>query len=111
MKGKWIVGLAAAATLATGAAAPRQPARAADLPLPQQLTAEQDHKLMLDRLGITEIRRGADGRDPKAPNAANYDEAKGNPYPDLPPVLTLANGKPVTDAKTWWKKRRPELVE
>jgi hypothetical protein len=78
---------------------------------PLELTAEQDHKLMLDALGITAIRPGANGRDPNAPNAANYDEAKGNPYPDLPPLLTLANGKPVKDAKTWWKTRRPEIVE
>jgi hypothetical protein len=78
---------------------------------PADLTAEQDHKSMMDQLGIAEIRRGADGRDPNAPNAANYDEAKGNPYPELPPLLVLANGKPVTDAKTWWKRRRPEIVE
>ncbi len=78
---------------------------------PLDLTAEQDHKLMLDALGITAIRPGANGRDPNAPNAANYDEAKGNPYPDLPPLLVLANGKPVKDAKSWWKKRRPEIVE
>jgi hypothetical protein len=78
---------------------------------PANLTAEQDHKSMMGQLGIAEIRRGADGRDPNAPNAANYDEAKGNPYPELPPLLVLANGKPVTDAKTWWKRRRPEIVE
>lgn len=41
----------------------------------------------------------------------NCDEAKGNPYPQLPAVLTLANGRPVKDAKTWWEKRRPEFVE
>lgn len=78
---------------------------------PLDLTAEQDHKLMLDALGITAIRPAANGRDPGAPNAANYDETKGNPYPDLPPLLVLANGKPVKDAKSWWKKRRPEIVE
>src|SRR5689334_19099792 len=101
MKRTWIAGLALVATLGA----------AADLPPPKELSAEQDHQLMMDRLGISEIRRGADGRDPNAPNAANYDESKGNPYPELPPALVLANGKPVTDAKTWWKKRRPEIVE
>jgi hypothetical protein len=104
MRGKWITGLALAATIAASAVA-------ADLPPPKELTAEQDHRLMMQKLGISEIRRGADGRNPDAPNAANYDEAKGNPYPDLPPLLVLADGKPVKDAKTWWKKRRPELVE
>jgi len=83
---------------------------AADAP-PLELSAEQDHKLMLDQLGITSIRQGANGRDPNAPNAANYDESKGNPYPELPDVLKLDNGKPVKGAKQWWKLRRPELVE
>src|SRR5688572_8090694 len=78
---------------------------------PLELTAEQDHKLMMEKLGITTIRQGANGRDPNAPNAANYDESKGNPYPELPAALTLANGKPVKDGKAWWNKRRPEIVE
>ena len=34
-----------------------------------------------------------------------------NPYPDLPDVLRLKNGKRVTKAKVWWTKRRPEIVE
>ncbi len=83
---------------------------AADAP-PLELTAEQDHKLMMDQLGITSIREGANGRDPSAPNAANYDEAKGNPYPVLPDVLKLDNGKPVKNAKQWWEQRRPQIVE
>lgn len=79
-------------------------------PPPRDLTAEQDHKLMMQQLGITEIRRGADGRDPNAPNAANYDETKGNPYPDLPAVLKFDDGKPVKSARDW-KKRRAQIVE
>src|SRR5262245_61975552 len=86
------------------------PMFAADAAPPRELTAEQDHKLMMDRLGITEIRQGANGRDANAPNAANYDEAKGNPYPELPAVLTFDNGKPVKSARDW-KKRRAEIVE
>ncbi|HTX33865.1 MAG TPA: hypothetical protein VME43_02555 [Bryobacteraceae bacterium] len=39
----------------------------------------------------------------------NYDEAKVGNY-TLPDPLTLANGKPVRDAKTWTEKRRPEIV-
>jgi hypothetical protein len=84
---------------------------AADVPAPVEMTAEQDHKLMMEKLGISAIRQGANGRDPNAPNAANYDESKANPYPTLPDPLKLANGKPVKTAKDWWKKRRPELVE
>jgi hypothetical protein len=86
------------------------PVTAADAP-PLELTAEQDHKLMMEKLGITAIRQGANGRDADAPNAANYDESKGNPYPQLPPLLQLANGKPVKNAKAWWRQRRPEIVE
>jgi len=78
---------------------------------PVELTAEQDHKLMMEKLGIGKIRQGANGRDPNAPNAANYDESKANPYPVLPDPLKLQNGKTVKSAKDWWKKRRPELVE
>lgn len=84
---------------------------AAELPAPVEMSAEQDHRLMMDKLGIGAIRQGANGRDPKAPNAANYDESKANPYPLLPDPLKLANGKAVRTEKDWWKKRRPELVE
>jgi hypothetical protein len=62
-------------------------------------------------LKITELRRGANGRDPQAPNAANYDESKANPYPDLPDPLVMKNGKKVTSASAWWKQHRPEIVE
>jgi hypothetical protein len=52
---------------------------------------------------------------PKPPAAevagipVNYDEAKVGTY-TLPDALTLANGKPVKDSKTWTEKRRPEIV-
>ena len=52
---------------------------------------------------------------PKPPPAVvagipvNYDEAKVGTY-TLPDALVLNNGKPVRDAKTWTKKRRPEIV-
>lgn len=70
-----------------------------------------DYQNMLQQLGINSIRQGANGNDPKAPNAANYDEAKANPYPNLPDPLLLKNGKKVTSDRIWWKKRRPEIVE
>jgi hypothetical protein len=82
----------------------------ADAP-PVEMTAEQDHQLMMERLGIGALRPGANGRDPAAPNYANYDESKANPHPVLPDPLRLANGKAVKSAQDWWKKRRPELVE
>ena len=39
----------------------------------------------------------------------NYDEAKVGTY-TLPDALVMNDGKPVKDAKTWFRKRRPEIV-
>jgi putative membrane-bound dehydrogenase-like protein len=78
---------------------------------PVTLTAAQDHKLMMELLKIKELRRGADGNNPRAANAANYDEAKANPYPKLPDPLVTRDGKKVTSAELWVKTRRPEIVE
>jgi len=65
---------------------------------------------MMHQLGITALLPGPSG-DESAPNHANIDEAKANPYPVLPDPLTLKNGRKVTDAKTWFAQRRPEIVE
>src|SRR5499426_963171 len=73
-------------------------------------TTADDHKNMMEQLGITALRPGPSGRT-GATNAANYDPAKANPYPDLPDPLTLKNGQKVTTAEMWWKQRRPEIVE
>jgi hypothetical protein len=81
------------------------------LPPPVTMTAQQDHQRMMELLKITSLRRGADGRNPDAPNAANYDESKANPYPSLPDPLVLKNGKKVTSAKMWWAQRRAEILE
>ena len=72
---------------------------------------EQDHQRMMDALHITSLRPGANGSDPNAANAANYDEAKANPYPDLPDPLRLKSGMKVTTASMWWNQRRQEIVE
>ncbi len=73
-------------------------------------TAQQDHDNMKQQLRITKLRPGRSGSD-SSPDHANYDEALANPCPQLPDALTLKNGNPVTDASTWWKQRRPELLE
>src|SRR2546425_5405242 len=78
---------------------------------PVELTAEQDHQRLMELLRITSLRPGADGRNPQAPNAANYDETKANPFPSLPDPLRLKNGEKVTTAQVWWDKRLPEIVE
>src|SRR6202162_5749553 len=80
-------------------------------PSPAQVAALEDRQKMMDLLHITSLRQGANGNNPQAPNAANYDESKANPYPDLPDPLVLNNGKKVTSAKMWWNQRRPEIVE
>ena len=79
-------------------------------PPPVKFTAEQDHQNMMDQLGIKSLRPGPNGNE-TAPNHANYDESLATPYPDLPDLLTLKNGKKVTTPEIWWKQRRPEIVE
>jgi lysophospholipase L1-like esterase len=80
------------------------------LPQPMNWTTAQDHQNMMDQLGVKALRPGPSGR-PDAPNPANYDEALANPFPNLPDVLTLKDGRKVTTAQTWWKERRPEIIE
>ena len=75
-----------------------------------EFTAEQDHQNMMDQLGIKSVRPGPKS-DPNVPGHANYDESLANPYPDLPELLTLKNGKKVTTPEVWWNQRRPEIVE
>ncbi len=77
---------------------------------PVTWTAEQDHRNMMEQLGIKALRPGPSG-DEKAPNHANYDESMANPYPNLPEVLTLKNGQKVNTPAMWWQQRRPEIVE
>jgi hypothetical protein len=77
---------------------------------PMNWTAEQDHQNMMDQLGIQALRPGPNGNE-NAPNHANYDESKANPFPDLPDALVLKSGQKVTSAAQWWHQRRPEIVE
>ncbi|HEY3863454.1 MAG TPA: acetylxylan esterase [Verrucomicrobiae bacterium] len=74
-------------------------------------TAQQDHQNMMEQLGIKSMRPGAEGNRREAANYQNTDEAKANPYPNLPDPLTLKNGEKVTTPEMWWKQRRPEIVE
>jgi hypothetical protein len=77
---------------------------------PVTFTAEQDHQNMIEQLGIKALRPGPSGNE-KAPNHANYDESKANPFPNLPDPLTLENGEKVRAPAMWWHERRPEIVE
>src|SRR5450432_2013735 len=76
---------------------------------PENWTADQDHKNMMDQLGIKALRPGPSGTE-TAPNHANYDEAAANPFPNLPDVLTMKDGRKVTTPAMWTERRR-EIVE
>ncbi|HEY8512527.1 MAG TPA: acetylxylan esterase [Cyclobacteriaceae bacterium] len=78
------------------------------LPPPVTFTTAEDHKNMMDQLGITALRPGYN---PNGPNSPNYDPAKADPWPELPDILTLKNGKKVKTPDMWWKNRRPEIIE
>src|SRR5579872_3827593 len=93
--------LAAWQASAPDASAPAQPVA---------WTAAQDHQNMMDQLGIKALRPGPSGNE-SAANHANYDESAANPYPNLPDVLTLKDGRKVTTAEMWWTERRPEIME
>jgi hypothetical protein len=77
---------------------------------PKTWTTAEDHQHMMAQLGIRMLRPAPSGNE-SAPNQANYDESKANPFPILPEVLTLKNGRKVTTASVWWNQRRPEIVE
>jgi hypothetical protein len=97
----------------TAALATAVPAQSADtnLPAPMNWTANQDHQNMMTQLGIKTLRPGAEGMNAKAANYQNTDEAKANPFPNLPDPLTLKSGEKVTTPELWWNQRRPEIVE
>src|SRR3954462_1301638 len=99
--------LAAIVFSTLAAFAPAQDAKPTD-PAPLQLNAQQDHKLMLDALGIKTLRPGANGNNRQAANAANYDESKVNAF-TLPDPLVCKDGTKVTTPEQWWDKRRPEI--
>jgi hypothetical protein len=73
-------------------------------------TTADDHRHMLEQLGIRQLRPGP-AADAAAPNAANYDEAKANPFPILPDPLTRNDGTKIATSEAWWNGRRAEIVE
>jgi hypothetical protein len=73
-------------------------------------TTADDHRNMLEQLGIRALRPGRNA-DAAAPNAANYDESLANPYPVLPDPLVTKDGAKVSTADAWWAMRRPEILE
>ncbi|WP_461103767.1 alpha/beta hydrolase family protein [Spirosoma koreense] len=81
---------------------PTLPPPADDPKRPQHLKPKEGTNNWFDDAANTHIRSGWG-------NWTNYEEAKANDY-TLPDPLKLKNGKPVKDANTWWKQRRPEIL-
>jgi len=81
-------------------------------PTPEQMAIQkasaEDRQNMMDQLHIVSLRPPVNAR---VLGSANYDEAKANPYTNLPDPTVLKNGKKITTAKMWWDQRRPEIVE
>jgi hypothetical protein len=100
-----------AATPPAAESAPAAPDDSAEKAPVKEWTAKEDHQNMLEQLGIQSLRGGADGMNPSAPNYQNTDESKANPWPNLPDPLRRKNGSTVTTPESWWKERRPEIVE
>ena len=81
---------------------PVLPTAAEDPNRPQYLIQKAGSNNWFDSIGNTHVRSGWG-------NWSNYVESKAGNY-ILPDPLVLKNGKPVKNAKTWWKERRPEIL-
>jgi hypothetical protein len=76
-------------------------------PEAQKILAASTDELMREMkiLGIHQLRQPKEAVFPGKPDFANYDEAKSDPYPNLPPLMTRADGSKVTNKATWGKRR------
>ncbi|MBU3077363.1 alpha/beta hydrolase family protein [Sphingomonas quercus] len=74
-------------------------------PLAAASAAERTREMRL--LGIAAMQPPVGAYEPDKPCNANYDEARANPYPKLPPLLVMADGTSVTRAS--WPRRRAEI--
>ena len=105
----WCLVSAAIAVVACTRATLATTGQIAEPPAPKNWTTAEDHRQMMEQLGITALRPGPSGNE-QDPNHANYDEALANPFPTLPEVLTFRNGQKVASAREW-ARRRAEIVE
>ena len=81
---------------------------------PVELTREQDRERLMGLLGIMTLRLGPTSRNEPQPGRfglVNYDEAKANPFPNLPPLLLTNARDQVTTPWLWLNVRRDEIVE
>lgn len=68
----------------------------------------KEEKREMRILGISALRPPKNAVHPHQPNFANYDEAKANPYPKLPALMTSSDGTRVT-TPAQWRERRAEI--
>jgi hypothetical protein len=97
-----------ALTASAQPASPRMPTPEERAAISAASAAERARELKL--LGITAMQPPATAYDIGKPGNANYDETKANPYPNLPALLVMMNGKPVKSAAQW-SQRRKELLD
>lgn len=89
----------------------KAPATEFHFPTPEERAAiaaasatERDRELKL--LGITAMQPPATAYDIGKPGNANYDESKANPYPKLPALLVMNDGKEVKTPAQWAQRRK-----
>jgi len=97
----WLLAITALSPFILGA----EPARRGGPPRPSYIPeGYDDHKNMMDQLGVKALRRGASAQD-------RFSEENANPYKHtMPDVLTMKDGTKVTRADQW-PKRRAEILE
>jgi len=100
--------LTAHAQLAAPAAPPRFPTPEERAAISAASAAERSREVKA--LGITAMQPPATAYDIGKLGNANYDETKANPYPNLPALLVMKNGKKVTTSAQW-TARRKELLD
>jgi hypothetical protein len=104
----FIGGLALAGVLIGGAAVAASPAAARRMmrwtpAIMQASIKEQKREMRV--LGISALRPAKDAVHPHSPDFTNYQEARANPHPQLPALMTLNDGTQVTTAAQWTERR------
>jgi hypothetical protein len=90
------------------AAPPRMPTPEERAATSAASAAERNRELKL--LGIIAMQPPATAYDIGKPGNANYDETTANPYPNLPALLVMKNGKTIK-SPAQWPQRRKELID
>jgi len=89
-------------------APPRMPTPEERAAISAASAAERAREIKL--LGISAMQPSATAYDIGKPGNANYDEIKANPYPILPALLVMKNGKTIK-SPAQWPQRRKELLD